>query len=56
MIYVTSDSHFGHDAIRDYSSRPFTTVEEMDATMIENWNAIVRDDGEGFHSFRYGSA
>jgi calcineurin-like phosphoesterase family protein len=41
----TADNHFQHLGIIEHCSRPFSGVAEMDATMIENWNAVVnRDD------------
>lgn len=39
--YVTSDLHLGHENIIDLTDRPFDSVEEMDSTLISNWNSVV---------------
>lgn len=45
MTYFTSDQHFGHFNIIRLCGRPFESLEAMNETMIEKWNAKVhRDD------------
>lgn len=42
MIWFTSDPHFGHRNIIQYSGRPFANLQAHDAALIANWNACVR--------------
>jgi len=44
MNYFTADLHLGHANIIKFCDRPFADVYEMDRTLIENWNARVRND------------
>lgn len=39
--FFTSDLHFNHDNILKYTSRPWSTVSEMNEALIENWNNTV---------------
>ena len=48
-IYVTSDTHFGHDKIFLYNPRGFNNIWEHDKTIIENWNKIIKPEDEVFH-------
>jgi calcineurin-like phosphoesterase family protein len=40
--FFTADSHFGHKNVIQHDKRPFATIEEHDAIMIENWNKTVK--------------
>lgn len=48
-IFFTSDQHFNHGHIIKFCQRPFQTLKEMDAALIENWNEVVPQDGLVFH-------
>lgn len=41
-IFVTSDQHFGHSNIIQYCNRPFQNVREMDTTMLNSWNHMIK--------------
>ncbi len=40
-VFFTSDSHFGHRRICEYSNRPFTDLEKHDNVLIHNWNSLI---------------
>lgn len=48
MNYYIADTHFGHENILQLSHRPFINVEQMDETIIENWNKRVTNDDHIF--------
>ena len=41
MTFFTADLHLGHSRILTYCHRPFISVEQMDAALIDNWNKKV---------------
>jgi calcineurin-like phosphoesterase family protein len=54
--FVISDTHFGHtNSWQKFKNadgsplRPFSSNEEMDETMIERWNSVVKDNDVVYH-------
>ena len=42
MKYYISDLHFDHTNVIKFDNRPFKDVEEMNNTIINNWNNVVK--------------
>lgn len=52
MQFVTADTHFLDEhllGIDDFAPRPFLTVDQMDQTIIKNWNERVSEDDIVYH-------
>jgi calcineurin-like phosphoesterase family protein len=47
--FFTSDQHFGHGRVIEYSNRPFKDADEMDEMLIQNYNAVVRPGDLVYH-------
>lgn len=48
-IWFTSDEHYGHRKIIEYSSRPFSSLGEMTETIISRHNQCVRTEDVVWH-------
>jgi calcineurin-like phosphoesterase family protein len=48
-IFFTSDTHFGHTNVIKYCSRPFSSIEEMDESIIQHWNDVVKRGDVIYH-------
>jgi calcineurin-like phosphoesterase family protein len=48
-IFFTSDTHFGHGGALGLYRRPFASVPEMNAAIVERWNATVGPDDVVWH-------
>ena len=46
MIWLTSDLHLFHNQEFIYKPRGFSSVEEMNEVIEQNWNGLVNDDDE----------
>jgi calcineurin-like phosphoesterase family protein len=47
--FFISDTHFFHKNVIRLCNRPFIDINDMHEKMIDNWNAIVPEDGHVFH-------
>ena len=48
-IYITSDTHFGHNKPFLYEPRGFNSIWEHDKEIIKRWNEIIQPDDDVFH-------
>ena len=53
--FLISDTHFGHANILTFKNqdgtnlRPFSSLEEMNETLINNWNSVVSNEDKVYH-------
>jgi calcineurin-like phosphoesterase family protein len=53
--WYTADTHFGHENIISFCSRPFNNVHEMNRILTDNWNSRVKDGDLVIHVGDFGS-
>lgn len=46
MNYYFADAHLGHSNIIRMNNRPFSDVNEMNETIIKNWNHTLNDNDD----------
>jgi calcineurin-like phosphoesterase family protein len=51
-IFLIGDNHFGDydgpNSVIEIFKRPFSNSEQMNSTMIKNWNSVVKDEDTVF--------
>ena len=48
-VFFTADTHFGDHRTINIHKRPFASVAEMDAAIIDRWNAVVGTEDVVWH-------
>ena len=54
-IWFTSDTHFHHTNVIEYSNRPFRSLDgrllvwQMNKALIDNWNSVVAPEDTIYH-------
>ena len=48
-IFLTSDTHFGHDREFLFGPRGFKSIADHDVSVIKNWNSVVGPDDIVYH-------
>jgi calcineurin-like phosphoesterase family protein len=54
QVFFTSDTHFSSDRALELSKRPFRDVLDMDLSMIERWNKVVKPWDVVYHLGDFG--
>ena len=49
QTFFTSDTHFDDVYAIPYFNRPFKSVDEMNAVMVEKWNSVVTEHDTVYH-------
>ena len=52
--YFTSDTHLNQQRTLQLSKRPFDTLQEMNNTIVQNWNKIVKQNDTVIHLGDFG--
>lgn len=47
-IWLIADTHFNHRNIIKYCDRPFSSTNEMNEILINNWNSVVKNSDRVF--------
>lgn len=48
-VFFCADTHFDHKGILKHCNRPFSSVEEMNEAIINNWNSVVKKNDKIYH-------
>ena len=53
-VFIVADTHFNHKKILEYENRPYGSVEEMEKSLIRNWNSVVGKEDTVYHLGDFG--